>query len=746
MSPLRLRKHANVAKPNLANIRLAAALPRSFRSLALASVILAAAMPLCAQSLTPDQNSLWGFAEFGPIQQVQDLLEKQHINPNFINRALGSPLYAAITNDHLDIATILLDRGAQPDLGNNYDETPLMVAARKADPAALELLLAHGAKPNAQDKAGRTALSNALAVEKLDNAKLLAEAGAVLPPATVLSDLMQDGATETGKIDVLRFLLDHGANPDTQDRNDNPMLRDAIHNNQTGAAALLLDHGAAVEWRGKYGSGPLLDDAASESGPEIVKLLLDHHANIHASDKFGQESAIRIACNQSPSVASVKVLIEHGAEIHKPYVLAAAVTNYVKGGPEITKYLLERGVDVNAADKDGNTALMFAAGAYRPVDSYGWQNDVVKLLLEHGAKKDVANANGKTAIDLAEGQSNCNAVALLDAAPYTRTAQCLISAPGKLKVDRNDSVYVKFDMFKKNFASMMPMVVATASALPHPLEIPEEAHKLYVQANVTLKAAQDPEEMHSALDLYDQAIRLCPWYTDAWYNLSLALEKANDFASAKIAMSYAMGMEPQLAGNQATQERQYTLEAQQQLADQRQQRQKELDDDADHVRQIIGGHTMYRFWVFGDASFAHCTMQAATQGTCLAFDSTRAAGNVGNGHNGTSLGSVAAVSTENNKVVLSLGTQRFCIPPQSAHSLEIQASWGFSNNQVLGITDCDHPDQKLYNLNVLPAGNSYIMGGDGKTKPTTSGTVQVTVERCTDDACTNPDISFYWYK
>jgi ankyrin repeat protein len=681
MSSLRSQKHANVEKQNPANIHLATPSSRSFRSLALASVLMAAAIPLCAQQPTTDQIMLWGDAEFSPAQQVQDMLEKQHVNPNFTNEGLGSPLYAAIDKDRLDVATILLSHGAQIDLGTSYGDTPLMLAARKVDPAALKFLLTRGANVNAQNQAANTALSVALNNDKLDNAKLLADAGAVLPPAKVLATLMSNAAYD-GKIDVLGFLLDHGASPDTINEYNNPILEVAIDRNQIAAAALLLDHGAAANWRDKpeRGGYSLLDDAAKDDRPEIVKLLLDHRADLHATDRFGQEMAIYHACDDGQSIVSVKVLVEHGAEIHKPYVLAAAATNYSKGGPEITKYLLELRVDVNAADKDGDTALMRAAGAYRPADSYGWQNDIVKLLLEHGANKDLANAKGTTAIDHAEAQSNCNAVALLDAAPYTRTLQCLLNAPMKLKDDHNEKVYVKFDTFKSNYASMMPMVVATASALPHPLEIPEEAHKLYVQANVTLKAAQDVQEMQSAIDLYQQAIRLSPWYTDAWYNLSLALEKASDFAGAKIAMSYVMGMEPQLTSNQATRERQYTLEAQQNLADQRRKRQEDLDDDADHVRKILGGLTMYRFWVFGDASFAHCTMQAATQGTCLSYDSTRSSGNVGNGHNGTSLGSVAAVTTENNNIVLSLGTQRFCIPPDSSHSLDMQISWGWSTN------------------------------------------------------------------
>jgi hypothetical protein len=366
-------------------------------------------------------------------------------------------------------------------------------------------------------------------------------------------------------------------------------------------------------------------------------------------------------------------------------------------------------------------------------------------LLTHGAKKDLADTKGRTAIDLAELIPSCNVVALLDAAPYARTTQCMLDAPKKLKDDGSEKVYLEFEGYSKHqFAIVMPMVAATLSGLPHPPAVPEEAHKLFVQANVTLKAAQDPQEMQSAIDFYSQAIRACPWYTDAWYNLSLALEKVNEFTGAKIAMGYVMAMDPQQAGSQATQERQYTLEAQQKLADQRKERQEVLTHAADYIRSVIGGHTMYRFWVSGDANLAHCAGEYDTR--CRVWDSTRDSDRLGNGHNGTSLGSAAIVSTENNKVVLSLGTQRFCIPIENARSVRlINRAMDASADDRLNTTDCDHPNSKLFRVYLLPAGNRDI-GISAGTSPTVPGTVQFDVERCDDDSCSTVDIASYWYK
>lgn len=81
-------------------------------------------------------------------------------------------------------------------------------------------------------------------------------------------------ASMEGHDDVVKFLLDHGANTEVRVE-DTPLLLAVIkgHENIT---KMLLDHGANPNTRGE--GTPLLN-AISRGDIEIVKLLLDHGAN-----------------------------------------------------------------------------------------------------------------------------------------------------------------------------------------------------------------------------------------------------------------------------------------------------------------------------------------------------------------------------------------------------------------------------------------------------------------------------------
>jgi ankyrin repeat protein len=65
------------------------------------------------------------------------------------------------------------------------------------------------------------------------------------------------------------------------------------------------------------------------------------------------------------------------------------------GNTRIIEALLFEGIDVNVKDKDGWTALMWAA--------YKCHYDIVDLLLKNGADINMKNENGKTAFLIAEG-------------------------------------------------------------------------------------------------------------------------------------------------------------------------------------------------------------------------------------------------------------------------------------------------------------------------------------------------------
>ena len=79
---------------------------------------------------------------------------------------------------------------------------------------------------------------------------------------------------------------------------------------------------------------------------------------------------------------------------------------------DVARLLLEHGADVNAKDKSGNTALMFAAGQEEQYIKI--ENDkVVRLLLEHGAEVDAKNESGETALMVAASNGYEKTVTLL---------------------------------------------------------------------------------------------------------------------------------------------------------------------------------------------------------------------------------------------------------------------------------------------------------------------------------------------
>ncbi len=74
------------------------------------------------------------------------------------------------------------------------------------------------------------------------------------------------------------------------------------------------------------------------------------------------------------------------------------------------KELISKGVDLNAQDKDGMTALMHACTRADRID-------VLKVLIEAGADPAMRRVTGERAVDLAYNRKHLKQVALLDKYP-----------------------------------------------------------------------------------------------------------------------------------------------------------------------------------------------------------------------------------------------------------------------------------------------------------------------------------------
>jgi ankyrin repeat protein len=139
---------------------------------------------------------------------------------------------------------------------------------------------------------------------------------------------------------------------------------------------LLLEHGADANVKDFNGT-PNIVSAATLGHADVVQLLLAHGAEINAQDKMGL-TALMMATMGHADV--VQILLEHGADVNvkdtgsgSTALISAAST----GHTDIVKVLLDHGADVNAKNNAGFTALTLATMA--------GQEDVAKVLVEHGA-------------------------------------------------------------------------------------------------------------------------------------------------------------------------------------------------------------------------------------------------------------------------------------------------------------------------------------------------------------------------
>ena len=79
-------------------------------------------------------------------------LIKNDLNVNLKNDTGDTALHMAAYSGNLLIAEQLIDCGADVDAVNNYNETPLMYAARKSRSSMIRLLLQRGADRNISDR------------------------------------------------------------------------------------------------------------------------------------------------------------------------------------------------------------------------------------------------------------------------------------------------------------------------------------------------------------------------------------------------------------------------------------------------------------------------------------------------------------------------------------------------------------------------------------------------------------------
>ena len=383
------------------------------------------------------------------LEMTQALLAAD-ANPTAKNLYAVTPLSLACTHGNAAIIGALLDRGADANTFLPGGESVLMTAARTGDLKSVQLLVKRGADPHAHERTGQSAIMWAAAEGHAEVVEELINAGA--DP----NDSLPSGfnplffSVRAGKASVAQLLLNKGVDVNhvlkstaggKAPRKGTGTLMLAVENGHFELAIRLVDAGAdpndersgytvlhALSWVRKpnRGDGDDGDPAPMVSGSldslQFVRELVARGADVNlrlergssGRGKLSRQGATPLLMSAvTADLPLMKTLVELGAdplipnEEHATTLMAAAGVGSLAPGEEAgtesevlecLTYLLQRGLDINAKDDHGETAMHGAAYKSLP--------QVVTYLAQQGARVDVwnsCNEYGWTPLSIASG-------------------------------------------------------------------------------------------------------------------------------------------------------------------------------------------------------------------------------------------------------------------------------------------------------------------------------------------------------
>jgi ankyrin repeat protein/L-ascorbate metabolism protein UlaG (beta-lactamase superfamily) len=186
--------------------------------------------------------------------KIESLLAE---NPELIDskdRSGLTPLFIALDRGRNNLASYLLNKGADPNLKGYLNRTYLHMAARSGNLTVANLLIGKGADVNAKDSKGET-------------------------PLQCVGRAM--------RTELISLLVKNGALVNVNDKDDVPLIHDEIIAGHTEAVNLLLVHGIDTEIREPRYNRTALHWAAIKGNFNVTDKLLNSGANVNAEDNYG---------------------------------------------------------------------------------------------------------------------------------------------------------------------------------------------------------------------------------------------------------------------------------------------------------------------------------------------------------------------------------------------------------------------------------------------------------------------------
>ncbi|MGB6688112.1 MAG: ankyrin repeat domain-containing protein [Terracidiphilus sp.] len=191
---------------------------------------------------------------------------------------------------------------------------------------------------------------------------------------------------------------------------------------QIALLQLLLDHGARIDRTGSAGNRRSLIKTCFANGRGEAAEFLSHHRaplDLEEAAGVGNIDAVRSFFDYNGALQR----IASEEQLREGFLWACQF-----GRNRVVEFLIARGIDLSAQDRNGQTGLHHA--------SIGAQPETVKILLKHGAPLEVKNNYGGTVL----GQAVWSALNGVSPKPYLPVIEFLLEAGARIEPSMEDEL------------------------------------------------------------------------------------------------------------------------------------------------------------------------------------------------------------------------------------------------------------------------------------------------------------------